>query len=443
MSINYGESGNPMPTVAIVGRPNVGKSTLFNRLIGERVAVVHDEPGVTRDRVYGRVEWNGRGFDLIDTGGYVPDSTDRFEQAIREQVLVAIEEADLILCVVDVTVGVTDLDDAIARLLRESDKPVMVVANKADNQERRWQAAEFYGLGFEDVYAVSSTNGTGTGDLLDAVVERLASEQPAAEDERTHIAIIGRPNVGKSSLVNVLLHEERSIVTEVPGTTRDSVNSVLRWDDDEIVLVDTAGLRRKTRIKENVEFYSSLRSQRAIDQCDVAVLLIDAFEGMKNQDIRVLKMAEEKRKGMVIVVNKWDLVDDPEMAEQYAEWIYGRLQTLKYVPMVFISTLREERTEAVMDVAMDVARERGKRISTSRLNRVMQEAIDNHHPPTYRGNRIEIKYVTQAQSKPPVFLFFANHPQGIQESYRRYLENKLREHFGFEGVPLIIVFKRK
>lgn len=432
-----------MPTVAIVGRPNVGKSTLFNRLIGERVAVVHDEPGVTRDRVYGQVEWNGVAFDLIDTGGYVPDSTEMFEKAIREQVDIAIDEADLILCVVDVTVGVTDLDDAIARLLRESEKPTIVVANKADNRERRWQAAEFYSMGFEDVYAVSSTNGSGTGDLLDTVVEQLSPEGPGEEDERTHIAIIGRPNVGKSSLVNVLLHEERSIVTEVAGTTRDAVNSALEWDDEEIVLVDTAGLRRKTRIKGNVEFYSTLRSERAIEQCDVAVLMIDAFEGMKNQDIRVLKMAEEKRKGMVIVVNKWDLVDDPEMAEQYADWIYGRLQTLKYVPMVFISVLRQERTEAVLDVAMEVARERDKRIKTARLNEVMQDAIDKHHPPTYRGNRIEIKYATQAQTKPPVFLFFANHPQGIQESYRRYLENKLREHFGFEGVPIIIVFKRK
>jgi GTP-binding protein len=432
-----------MPTVAIVGRPNVGKSTLFNRLIGECVAVVHDEPGVTRDRVYGQVEWNGTVFDLIDTGGYVPDSTDRFERAIREQVSIALEEADLVLCVVDVTVGVTDLDDAIARLLLRSTKPTVVVANKADNQERRWQAADFYSLGFEEVYPVSSTNGTGTGDLLDAVVERLSPDEPGEQDDRPHIAIIGRPNVGKSSLVNALLHEERSIVTEVPGTTRDAVDAVLRWDGEEIVLVDTAGLRRKTRIKENVEFYSSLRSQRAIEQCDVAVLMIDAFEGMKKQDIRVLKMAEEKRKGMVIVVNKWDLVDDPEMVEQYTDWIYGRLQTLRYVPMVFISALREERTEAVLDVAMDVARERDKRISTAKLNRVMQEAIENHHPPTYRGNRIEIKYVTQAQSKPPVFLFFANHPQGLQESYRRYLENQLREHFVFEGVPVIIVFKRK
>lgn len=433
------------PTVAIVGRPNVGKSTLFNRLIGSRQAVVDDEPGVTRDRVYGQVDWNGVRFELIDTGGYVPDSSDRFEEAIRDQVEIAIAEADLILLTVDVMVGVTDLDESVGKMLQRTDRPVLVVANKADNEERRWQAHEFYSLGFEEVISVSSTNGTGTGDLLDRIAESVDATEgtPPEEDERDRIAIIGKPNVGKSSLVNALLREERAMVTEVSGTTRDSIDSVLQVGDREVVLVDTAGLRRRTRMEGNIEFYSSLRSERAIEQCDVAVLVVDAYEGLKNQDIRVLKRAEEEWKGMVLAINKWDLVDEPEAAEQYTEWIYERLKTLDYVPMVFCSAIRAERTDAVLDVALDVAEGRRRRIPTARLNELVNEAIEKHHPPSHDGARVTIKYATQADVAPPVFVFFSNHPKAIAESYRRYLGNQIRKEFAFEGVPIKLVFRKK
>ncbi len=434
-----------MPLVAIVGRPNVGKSTLFNRLTEARTAIVHDEPGVTRDRIYGDVEWAGHEFDLVDTGGFVPRSADRFEAAIREQVHIAMDEADAILFVLDVTTGITDLDEEMVGILRKANTPIFVIANKADNEERRWEANAFYQLGLGDVYPVSAINGTGTGNLLDAVVAALPDDDDEQEeDERLHIAVIGRPNVGKSSLTNALLGHERSIVTEISGTTRDAINSELVYNDEEIVLVDTAGLRKRKRVSENVEFYSTLRTQRAIEQCDVAVLLLDATQGLEAQDIRVLKSAEELKKGLVLVINKWDLVEkETNTARDYERDIKNRLQTLDYVPVVFVSALTKKRVPKVLDLALEVAKARNKRIATSKLNEVMLAAMERHHPPSYRGNFVRIKYVSQVRTRPPVFAFFCNHPKGIQESYRRYLENQLRSAFGFEGVPLTLSFRAK
>ena len=433
-----------MPTVAIVGRPNVGKSTLFNRLTGERHAIVHDEPGVTRDRVYGEVIWSGQTFSVVDTGGFVPRSADRFEEAVREQVHIALAEADLILFVVDTTTGITDLDQELANMLRKTEKPVMVAANKADNQERRWEANSFYQLGLGEVYALSSINGTGTGDMLDALMENLPADGRKEEDSRTRLAIIGRPNVGKSLLVNRLLGEERSIVTEVSGTTRDAIDSVLTYEDQELVLVDTAGLRKKARVKENVEFYSTLRTERAVRGCDVAVLLLDATRGLENQDMKIIRKAEDEKKGLLIAINKWDLVEpDAATAKDYEELIRWNLKTMDYVPIMTLSALTGRRAVKLLDRVLAIAERRRSRVSTSDLNEAVEAALKHHKPPAYRSRPVRIKYATQVETAPPVFVFFCNHPQGVKESYKRYLERQLRRAFDFEGVPLTFSFKEK
>jgi len=433
-----------MATVAIVGRPNVGKSTLFNRLTENRQAIVHDEPGVTRDRLYGWANWNGRDFELIDTGGFVPRSENLFEAAIREQVTIAIEETDLILFVVDSMTGITQLDQEVADMLRSVDKPVLVVANKSDNEKIKWDTAEFYGLGLGEVFAVSSINGTGSGDLLDQVTTMLPQDPPKDDSDALRIAIIGKPNVGKSSIVNKLLGSDRSIVSEISGTTRDSIDSHLDYEERKIILVDTAGLRRKSKIRENVEFYSIMRTERAVRECDIAIMMIDGSEDLDSQDIKVLKLAEELNKGLLLLVNKWDLVEkETNTARDMERQIKERLQTLSYIPVLFVSALSGQRVHKVLDAAMAVADERLKKISTSELNKFLELAVMEHHPPSFRGNYVKIKYATQIRTAPPVFVFFCNHPDGVIESYSRYLQKKLRDTFGFEGVPLNLTFRRK
>lgn len=433
-----------MELVAIVGRPNVGKSTLFNRLTESRQAIVHDAPGVTRDRVYGQVLWNGREFAIVDTGGYVPRSADRFERAIREQVQIAITEADLILLVTDTTAGVTDLDEEMAQMLRKTEKPVVIVANKADNQKQRWETASMYRLGLGEVYPVSATNGMGTGDFLDAVTMALPTVQEPETDDSVRIALIGRPNVGKSQLTNALLRQERSIVTEISGTTRDAVDAHLIHNGEQITLVDTAGLRRRTKVHENIEFYATLRTERAIRNCDVAVLLLDATIGLEAQDIHVLKEAEALKKGLVIAVNKWDLIEkETNTARDKEQIIRNRLQTLDYVPILFVSARTGKRVHRVLDTALSIMRNASKRLPTSELNQTMQRMIRRHHPPSWRGRHVQIKYVSQVGISPPLFAFFCNHPQGIGVGYARYLENRLREAYGFEGVPLTLAFRQK
>ena len=433
-----------MPLAALVGRPNVGKSTLFNRLTETKQAIVHDAPGVTRDRLYGEVDWNGRTFRLVDTGGFVPRSAEHFEKAIREQVELALLEADIILLVTDVTTGVTDIDLELARLLRRGSKPVFVLANKCDNVERRWQASALYKLGLKEVFPISGTNGMGTGDFLDALVTELPTDDEKKTDDGLRIAFIGRPNVGKSLLTNALLNSERAIVTATSGTTRDAVDTPFEYRQERLVLVDTAGLRRRTRVKENVEFYAMLRTEKAVRDCDIAVLLIDATVGLEAQDITVLKQAESNYKGLVLAVNKWDLVEkETNTARDQERLIKGRLRTLDYVPVEFISALTRQRIYRVLDTSLEIEQARHRRIPTAELNRVMQAAIEQHYPPTWRNRPIQIKYVTQTSTAPPVFAFFCNHPQGVQESYVRYLENRLRAAFGFTGVPIRLTFRKK
>ena len=430
--------------VAIVGRPNVGKSTLFNRLTGSRQAIVEDTPGVTRDRVYGEAEWEGHTVPLVDTGGYVPRSDDPYERAIREQAEIALEDADVILFVVDVTTGITDTDQAIANVLRRADTPVLVVANKADNQEREWAASEFYQLGLGDVHSVSSTNRRGIDDMMRVLVEALPGTEEAADADRVRISLVGKPNVGKSSLVNATLGFDRAIVTEKPGTTRDTVQSLVQYEDRELMLVDTAGMRKRSKT-EGVEFHATVRSERAIKAGDVCVLVLDATEELHKQDLSVLNEVNTHKKGMVIAVNKWDLVPkDGETMKQYTKYLKQYLGRLDHAPIVYVSAVTKQRVYELLDKALAVAEEREKRVQTSALNDAVQAALQEKHPPTTSsGAFVNINYVTQVREAPPVFAFFANHPEGIRTDYERYLEGKLREAFGFEGVPLTLVFKEK
>jgi GTP-binding protein len=430
--------------VAIVGRPNVGKSTLFNRLTGSRQAIVDDEPGVTRDRVYGEAEWEGHTIPIVDTGGYVPRSDDPYERAIREQAEIALEDADVILFVVDVTTGLTDTDREIAEVLRPNETPVMVVVNKADNEKREWAASEFYQLGLGEVYPVSSTNKRGVDDMMAALVEKLPGTETEAENDRVRISLVGKPNVGKSSLVNATLGFDRAIVTETPGTTRDAVQSVVQYEGRELLLVDTAGMRKRSKT-EGVEFYATVRSERAIEAGDVCVLVLDATEELHKQDLSVLSQVNEHKKGMVVAVNKWDLVpkDDGTM-KQYTKYLKQYLGTLDHVPIVYVSAVTKQRVYELLDTALEVAEEREKRVQTSDLNDVVQAAMEEKHPPTTSsGAFVNITYVTQVRTAPPVFVFFANHPEGVRTDYKRYLEGKLRDAFGFEGVALTLAFKEK
>jgi len=412
-----------LPVVSIVGRPNVGKSTIFNRLIGARKAIVHDASGVTRDRHYGESNWNGRDFTVIDTGGYLPDDMNVMIAGIREQVHIALEESDVILLVVDSEFGVNDLDRAVAQLLREQEKPVIVVPNKADNDERRLNATEFYELGFEDLYPISAISGTGTGDLLDKVVEYLPPKKTDKASPHPKIAFVGRPNVGKSSLVNALLNDERCIVTDIPGTTRDSINSLLTYKDRDYILVDTAGLRKKAKVKENIEFYSTVRTERAIRECDVAVLILDAMRGFEEQDKRVLRLCEQFNKGIIIALNKWDLVPDKDTGtiREFEKYIIAQVPTAAYIPVISLSAINKKRIFNLIELAGEVLRERSKKISTSELNDFIEEVIKERALPMKRGQQLKITYGTQVKSSPPVFKFFMNSPQDLPPNYRRFI----------------------
>ena len=434
-----------LPVVSIVGRPNVGKSTIFNRLIGSRKAIVDDQYGVTRDRHYGESHWNGREFTVIDTGGYQPDATDVMIEGIREQVHIALDESDVILFVVDTEAGITSLDMAVANLLRQQEKPVLLLANKADNEERALNASEFYTLGFEELFPVSAINGTGTGDLLDRLVELLPEEEDEPESEYPKLAVVGRPNVGKSSFVNAMLDDERCIVTDIPGTTRDSINSKLVYNDKTYILVDTAGLRKRRKVEENVEFYSAVRTDRALRDCDVAVIMLDAMRGFEAQDKHILSEAERFNKGIVIVLNKWDLVPEKNtnLFKEFEEYIYEEVPNMKWVPIVSISATNRKRIGRVIEVAEEVIKERRKLISTPDFNDFLQKITKERPLPIKRGHALKIKYGTQVKSAPPVFKFFMNTPSELPANYRRFIEKRIREEFGFRGVPITMTFKQK
>ena len=432
--------------IAIVGRPNVGKSTIFNRLIGEKKAIIDDISGVTRDRIYGNSEWNGKQFSVIDTGGFVKNSDDVFEKAIREQVHIAIDEADVIIFMVDVTTGITDLDEEMAHILRRQSKKVFVAVNKVDNASRMLMANEFWSLGFENTFFLSSINGSGTGELLDAITEILPEEPE--DDENKNIpkfAIVGQPNVGKSSFTNALLGEDRNIVTDIAGTTRDSLNSYYNKFGKEFFIIDTAGIRKKAKVHENLEFYSVLRAIRAIEESDVVILMLDAQNGLESQDLSIFSLAAKRNKGILILVNKWDLVKEKETntAKEFEDKLKEKLAPFNDVPIMFISVHEKQRIFKALDAALDVYANRTRKIKTSELNEVMLDEIEKIPPPSHRGKFIKIKYVTQLPLAYPAFAFFCNYPDHVKANYRNFLNNKLRQHFDFKGVPISIFFRKK
>ncbi len=430
--------------VAIVGRPNVGKSTLFNRLIRRREAIVDAQSGVTRDRHYGKSDWNGREFTLIDTGGYVVGSDDIFEAEIDKQVELAIDEADAIIFMVDAEAGVTGMDEEVAQLLRQVTKPVFLAVNKVDNSKRAGEAVEFYSLGLGEYFTIASINGSGTGELLDAVIAALPEKEEEPEDELPRFAVVGRPNAGKSSFINALIGEDRYIVTDIAGTTRDSIDTRYNRFGFEFNLVDTAGIRRKSKVRDDLEFYSVMRSIRAIEHCDVCLLLIDATRGFEGQDQNIFWLAEKNKKGIVILVNKWDLVEkDTHSTKKFEEMIRKETAPFTDVPIVFISALTKQRIFKAIETAVEVFENRKQKIATSKLNDTMLEIIQQNPPPAYKGKYIKIKYCMQLPTPTPQFVFFANLPQYIKDPYRRFLENKMRNIFNFHGVPIVIYFRKK
>jgi len=433
------------PLVAIVGRPNVGKSALFNRMIGRRKAIVDDAPGITRDRNYDIVTWAGQQFELIDTGGYLPESQHQMDLAIREQVEIAVDEADLLLFVVDCKTGITDVDDQMANILRRSDHKVILVVNKVDDQRDDPEVGQFYNLGLGDPVPVSAMGGRQSGDLMDEIAKRLSDYEIQDEyKDYIKLAVIGKENVGKSSLVNMLLEKARSIVSDIPGTTRDPVDSVLNYKKNKYLLIDTAGLRKKKRIKENVLFYSNLRTFRSIERADVVLYLVDAHKGIGRQDIAVLSEAEKQRKGIVLVLNKWDLITkDHKTIDTFKKENTEKLGVLRFVPQIFTSVIQKQRLYKMLDLATEVYEERKKRIPTSELNDFFLPLIHEKTPPAEKGKDIKINYVAQVKAEPPVFGFYSNFPDLIVESYRRFLENRLRKQYGFKGVPVVLSFRKK
>ncbi|MEH0158026.1 ribosome biogenesis GTPase Der [Limibacter armeniacum] len=433
--------------VAIVGRPNVGKSTLFNRLVERRDAIMDNQSGVTRDRHYGKVTWTNKSFTVIDTGGYVVGSEDTFEAAIRDQVAVSLEEASVVLFVVDCITGLTDLDKDFAKVLRRSDKPVYLVANKADDTEKLYAANEFYELSMGDPFPIAAVSGSGTGDLLDAVVNHFEEDEEETDEKENNIpriSVIGRPNVGKSSFVNFLLNNNRSIVTDIAGTTRDAVDAHYNAFGHEFILTDTAGIRRKSRVHENIEFYSVMRSIKAIENSDICVLVVDATNGVESQDVNIINLAIKNKKGVVLMVNKWDLVEkSTNTARDVEREIRTKLPHLPYLPIIFASVHEKQRVMKVIEKAVTVYENKRKKIPTSQLNEAMLKEIENYPPPSYRGKYIKIKYITQIPTYNPTFAFFCNFPKHIKDPYKKYLENKLRSHFDFEGVPVQLVFRNK
>ena len=432
-------------TVAVVGRPNVGKSTFFNRMLEQRKAIVDDVSGVTRDRQYGEAEWNGKFFNVIDTGGFVPKSQDVFEKEIRKQVIIALDEADAIVFMVDVATGITDLDESMAQMLRKTSKPIFLVVNKVDNHDRLLEASEFYSLGFEKIHFLSSISGTGTGDLLDEITALITEDTEKDDsDALPKFAIIGQPNVGKSSLLNALTGQERTIVSDIAGTTRDSIHTHYKLFNKEFILIDTAGIRRKAKVNEDLEFYSVIRAVKALDEADVCMILLDAEKGISAQDLSIFAMAAKKGKGLVVLVNKWDVMDkETNTARDYEAALKKRLAPFTDVPILFISATEKIRIHKAMELALEVYENRKQHIPTSKLNDIMLKAVEAYHAPVVRGNQVKIKYVTQLPVIVPSFAFFCNYPDDIKAPYKNYLENQMRINFKFSGVPIRIFFRKK
>jgi GTP-binding protein len=434
-------------TVAIVGRPNVGKSTFFNRLLEQRKAIVDDESGVTRDRQYGVTDWNGKTFNVVDTGGFVPNTDDIFEREIRKQVKIAIEEANSVIFMVDVVTGITDLDEVMADMLRRTPKPVYLVVNKVDNSARQLDATEFYSLGLENTFFVSSITGSGTGEVLDAVTEAMKdedSDETLRENNLPKFAIIGQPNVGKSSLLNALIGEDRTIVSDIAGTTRDTIHTHYKMFQKEFMLIDTAGIRKKSSEKDDLEFYSIIRAIKAMDDADVCLLLIDAKKGITAQDVSIFSLATRKGKGIVVLVNKWDLVEkDTNTARDYEKLLKTKFAPFTDVPILFISVVEKTRIFKAIELALEVNDNRNRKIPTSQLNDIMLKAVEAYHAPVVRGNTVKIKYITQLPTAVPSFAFFTNYPEDIKPAYRNYLENQLRVKFKLTGVPIRIFFRKK
>ena len=432
--------------VAIVGRPNVGKSTFFNRLVEKRQAIIHDESGVTRDRHYGISEWNGKSFTVIDTGGYVENTDDIFENKIKAQVILALKEASIILFMVDCRDGLSSMDIDFSKILRQIDKDIIIVANKADNKDAELNSSEFYELGLKDVpiIPISSISGSGTGELLDNIVDKLNDYDDITEEKLPRISILGRPNVGKSSFINSILGEERNIVTDISGTTRDSIDTRYNLFNKDFIITDTAGIRKKAKVKENIEFYSVMRSIQAMENSDICIIMVDAKQGFESQDMNILSLAAKYKKGMIIMINKWDLIKkDHSTAKIYEEELKNKIAPLNFIPIIFTSVINKQRIHKVLENALSVFRNRSQKISTSKLNNAILPEIKKYPPPAIKGKYIKIKYITQLPTKTPTIAFFCNLPQYIKESYKRFLSNKIREYFPLEGVPISLVFRKK